>query len=135
MSHSNLNDTHIFLLLMLAEADDKEHPNELRFINNVAGRLGMSVSEVHDIDTNPTDLTLELPTTPVDRMTLMYDMLWLMKIDGSVVQDEKDLVMEIGLRLGFRQSMIKELIEVISQYIGQPVPPNALLDIIRKYSN
>jgi hypothetical protein len=120
---------------MLAEADDREHPNELRFINHVAGRLGMSVSEVREIDKDPTNLTFELPHTAVDRMTLMYDMLWLMKIDGAVVQDEKDLVMEIGLRLGFRQSMIEELIDVISQYIGKPVPPNALLDIIRKYSN
>ena len=120
---------------MLAEADDKEHPNEIRFINNVAGRLGLGESDVHKIDSNPTELTLEMPKTPIDRMTLMYDMLWLMKIDGSVVQDEKDMVTEIGLRLGFRQEMIEELIAEITKYIGQPVPPNALLDIIRKYSN
>ena len=135
MDNSNLNNTHIFILLMLAEADDEEHPNEARFIRNVAGRLGMSISDVERIDANPTDLTFQLPKTPADRMTLMYDMLWLMKIDGSVVQDERNLVVEIGLRLGFREEMINELIDTIAQYIGRPVPPNALLDIIRKYSN
>ena len=32
--------THILTLLMMAEADDRDHPNEIKFINNVAGRLG-----------------------------------------------------------------------------------------------
>lgn len=120
---------------MLAEADDNEHPNEVSFINNVAGRLGLKLSDVKEIENNPTELTFQMPKTPQNRMTLMYDMLWLMKIDGSVVAEEKDLVLEIGLRLGFRVEMIEELISIISRYVGQPVPENALLNVIRRYSN
>ena len=131
----NSKQTHIFMLLMLAEADDQDHPNEIRFINNVAGRLGLGISDVKQIDSKPVDLTLELPKSPVERMTLMYDMLWLMKIDGSVVQTEMNLVLEIGLRLGFRREMIEELIETISSYISKPVPHEVLLNVIRKYSN
>jgi len=131
----NIKDTHLFLLLMLAEADDNEHPNEVSFINNVAGRLGLKLSDVKEIENNPTELTFQMPKTPQNRMTLMYDMLWLMKIDGSVVAEEKDLVLEIGLRLGFRVEMIEELISIISRYVGQPVPENALLNVIRRYSN
>jgi len=131
----NIKDTHLFLLLMLAEADDNEHPNEVSFINNVAGRLGLKLSDVKEIENNPTELTFQMPKTPQNRMTLMYDMLWLMKIDGSVVAEEKDLVLEIGLRLGFRVEMIEELISIISRYVGQPVPENALLDVIRKCLN
>jgi hypothetical protein len=120
---------------MLAEADDKDHPNETSFINNVAGRLGLGLSDIEDIETNPKELTLQMPKTPINRMTLMYDMLWLMKIDGSVVSKEKELVLEIGLRLGFRHEMIQELIDTIAMYIGKPVPNDALLNVIRKYSN
>lgn len=127
--------THILVLLMLAEIDNVEHIFERKFINQVAGRLGLSIEDVDEVDKHPYKLTLELPVTPEERMTMMYDLLWLMKIDGNVVEEERAFINEIGLRLGFRQDMVGELITIIAQYIGKPVPDNALLDIIRKYSN
>ena len=127
--------THILTLLMLAEADDRDHVNEIRFINNVAGRIGLSESDVQEIDKHPERLTFSLPESEEDRMTVLYDLLFLMKIDGDVAEEEKELVRELGVRLGFRISMVEEFIQNISKYVGQQVPANALLDIIRKYMN
>ena len=127
--------THILTLLMLAEADDRDHVNEIRFINNVAGRIGLSESDVHEIDKHPERLTFSLPESEEDRMTVLYDLLFLMKIDGDVAEAEKELVRELGVRLGFRITMVDEFIQTITQYVGQEVPANALLDIIRKYMN
>ena len=127
--------THILTLLMMAEADNRDHPNEIKFINNVAGRLGMSATDVQEIDKHPERLTFSLPDTEVDRMTMLYDLLFLMKIDGDVAEEEKELVRELGVRLGFRISMIEEFIQTISKSIGREVPADALLDIIRKYMN
>lgn len=131
----NQKQTHILTLLMLAEADGRDHENEVRFINNVAGRIGLSESDVHDIDKHPERLTFSLPETEIDRMTVLYDLLFLMKIDGDVAEEEKELIRELGVRLGFRITMLEEFIRTISNYIGQVVPPNVLLDIIRKYMN
>ncbi len=127
--------THILTLLMLAEADNSDHENEIRFINHVAGRIGLSEQDVDDIDKHPERLNFSLPVTEQDRMTVLYDLLFLMKIDGSVVGAEKELVQELGKRLGFRMDMIEEFIEVMRRYIGQSIPPNVLLDIIKKYMN
>ena len=127
--------THILTLLMLAEADDRDHVNELRFINNVAGRIGLSELDVQEIDKHPERLTFSLPESEADRMTVLYDLLFLMTIDGNVAEEEKELVRELGVRLGFRISMVEEFIQTITEYVRQPVPPNALLDIIRKYMN
>ena len=127
--------THILTLLMLAEADDRDHVNEIRFINNVAGRIGLSESDVQEIDKHPERLTFSLPESEEDRMTVLYDLLFLMKIDGDVAEEEKELVRELGVRLGFRISMVEEFIQTIAKYVGQQVPSNALLDIIRKYMN
>ena len=127
--------THILTLLMMAEADGRDHENEIRFIINVAGRLGMSNSDVEEIDKHPERLTFTFPNTEVDRMSMLYDLLFLMKIDGDVAEEEKDLVRELGVRLGLRISMIEEFIQIISKYIGREVPDDALLDIIRKYMN
>ncbi len=131
----NQKQTHILTLLMLAEADDSDHVNEIRFINNVAGRIGLSESDVQEIDQHPERLTFSLPESEEDRMTVLYDLLFLMKIDGNVAEEEQELVRELGVRLGFRISMVEEFIQTIAKYVGQQVPSNALLDIIRKYMN
>ena len=127
--------THILTLLMLAEADNRDHINEIRFINNVAGRIGLNESDVQEIDKHPERLRFSLPESEEDRMTVLYDLLFLMKIDGNVAEEEKELVRELGVRLGFRISMVEEFIQTIAKYVGQQVPSNALLDIIRKYMN
>jgi hypothetical protein len=127
--------THILTLLMLAEADNKDHINEIRFINNVAGRIGLNESDVQEIDKHPERLNFSLPESEEDRMTVLFDLLFLMKIDGNVAEEEKELVRELGVRLGFRISMVEEFIQTIAKYVGQQVPSNALLDIIRKYMN
>lgn len=131
----NQKQTHILTLLMLAEADDHDHENEVRFINNVAGRIGLSESDVIEIDQHPERLTFSLPESEVDRMTVLYDLMFLMKIDGSVVEEEKELIRELGLRLGFRIDMVEEFILTMAKYIGVAVPPTELLDIIKKYMN
>ena len=127
--------THILTLLMLAEADDRDHVNEIRFINNVAGRIGLGESDVQEINKHPERLTFSLPESEEDRMTVLYDLLFLMKIDGNVAEEEQELVRELGARLGFRISMVEEFIQTIAKYVGKQVPSNALLDIIRKYMN
>lgn len=127
--------THILTLLMLAEVDGRDHENERLFINSVARRLGMTEADVEDIDKHPERLTFSLPTSEVDRMTVLYDLLFLMKIDGEVAEEEVELVRELGMRLGFRIGMINEFIQVMADSIGKEVPANALLDIVRKYMN
>lgn len=127
--------THILTLLMLAEADDRDHVNEIKFINNVAGRIGLSELDVREIDKHPERLIFSLPESEEDRMTVLYDLLFLMKIDGDVAEEEKELVRELGVRLGFRILMVEEFIQTMAKYVGQQVPANALLDIIRKYMN
>lgn len=131
----NQKQTHILTLLMLAESDDKDHINEFRFINNVARRLGLSELDVEQIDQHPERLTFSLPQTEQDRMTMLFDLLFLMKIDGVVAEEEKEMVLELGVRLGFRILMVEEFIRTISEHVGKDVPENALLDIIRKYMN
>lgn len=127
--------THILTLLMLAEADDFDHQNEIRFINHVAGRIGLSAEDVVEIDKHPERMNFSIPADEQDRMTILYDLLFLMKIDGSVVQEERDMVHRLGRLLGFREDMVEDFINTISEYVGVAVPPDALLNIIKKYMN
>jgi hypothetical protein len=68
-------------------------------------------------------------------MTILYYLLFLMEIDGNVSREEEDLVKEFGLRLGFRIGLTSELIDEIRKHARTRVPPDALLEHIRKYLN
>ena len=127
--------THLFMLLMLAEADNTEHPLERLYINKVAERLGMTTEDVEEIDRKPQDLTLIIPKRESARMEILYDLLFLMKFDQNVDQAEIDLVQELALALGFMPLMTQEMIELMKQHVGQTVPKDSLLNIIRKYMN
>lgn len=127
--------SHLFMLLMLAEADNEDSPLEVLFINKVAERLGMTPEDVQEIDKNPENLTLVIPKTEHARMEILYDLLFLMKFDQDVDQSEIDLVHRLAFRMGFRPTMTQEMIDVMKQHIGRNVPKDSLLNIIRKYMN
>ncbi|MGI9543536.1 MAG: hypothetical protein ACR2MX_09770 [Cyclobacteriaceae bacterium] len=134
-TEEDLKRSHIAVLLMLAEADDRDHLNEDRFINYVASKLGLSESDVVEIDRHPENWVFEFPKSEKDRMNILYHMLFLMKIDGAVANEEKTLCHELGLRLGFNQMMVNELIIVMDRYAGRTIPEDTLLNIIKKYMN
>lgn len=131
----NKKKTHLLMLLMLAEADDHDHELELVFINKVASRLGVSDEEVTRIDKNPQTVTFIIPKMEHERMEILYDLLFLMKFDQHVDDDEIDLIHRLAFRMGFRPTMTQEMIEVMKQYIGELVPKDSLLSIIKKYMN
>lgn len=123
------------MLLMLAEADDHDHNLELIFINKVASRLGVTEEEVSHIDKNPQTVTFIIPKREHERMEILYDLLFLMKFDQHVDVEEIELIHRLAFRMGFRPTMTQEMIEVMKQHIGQLVPKESLLTIIRKYMN
>ena len=134
-SDRHTKESYIATLFMLAEADDREHKNELLFITSVGVRMGLSKDDVTAIDQHPENLVFDFPVSEQERMNLLYHLLFLMKVDGEVNQEEITLCHELGTRLGFNHLMVDELIAVMRTHVGQKVPENALLDIIRKYLN
>jgi uncharacterized tellurite resistance protein B-like protein len=131
----NKKRTHIFMLLMLAEADNVDHDLELIFISKVASRLGITDEEVAYLDQNPQSITFTIPKREHKRMEILYDLLFLMKFDQHVDQSEIELIHRLAFRMGFRPTMTQEMIEVMKQHIGKLVPKNSLLDIVKKYMN
>ena len=131
----NKKKTHLLMLLMMAEADDNDHLLEMIFISQVAARLGLDPEDVEEIDQNPQDITFVISKSESERMEILYDLLFLMKFDREVDDDEVELIHRLGFRMGFRPTMTQEMVEVMRQHIGQLVPQDALLDIVRKYMN
>jgi|GEM_PF-5322287 len=62
-------------------------------------------------------------------------MLYLIKADQIVDQEEVDLIHHFGLKLGFREKMLDKLVEIAKENIGKGLPLEKMLNTIRQYLN
>jgi uncharacterized tellurite resistance protein B-like protein len=134
-TNTHLKKSIVALLLRLQNADSDKSIREFAYIHKVAAHLGLSADEVIDIERDLSSYPLKPPSDEKERMTILYYLLFLMDIDGNIKKEEEDLVKEFGLRLGFRMGLTSELINEVKRHATTRVPPNALLEHIRKYLN
>lgn len=125
----------IQLLFEMAQADDRLDERETRFIFDIGKRLDLDDATIEGIIGSKGKYPLEPPKSDEGRMTVLYYLLFQMKIDGKVSEEEKDLVRKVGLRLGFRGELTDELIEIIQDHVAREVPVDVMLNAIRKYLN
>ena len=125
----------IQLLYEMALADDRLDQRETRFIFDIGKRLDLDTATIEGIIGSKDKYPLEPPKTDEGRMSVLYYLLFQMKIDGTVSEEEKDLVRKVGLRLGFRGELTDELIDIIQDHVAKEIPVEIMLDAIRKYLN
>lgn len=125
----------IALLLRLQASDHEKHIREFAYIHKVAHHLGLSEYDVTEVESSLDQYPIRPPADEKGRMTILYYLLFLMEIDGQVTPEEETLVEEFGMRLGFRISLTSELIAVVKHYAQTRIPPQALLERIKKYLN
>ncbi len=127
--------SYILTLLMIADADNQRFSTEMGFIYHIAERLNVSEKEVNELMKGDTDIKYDLPKNELDRMMLLHELFFLMKIDGSVSEEERNLFRDLGYLLTFNKLLVDEFLSAAVKYAGKPVPSNMLLNIIRKYKN
>ncbi len=125
----------VSLLIRLSKSDERIHTNEARFIMDIGTQLGLDTSEITEIENNPQDYPLRPPKSEQDRVKILYHLLFMMKMDGEVSDDESKLINQIGLKLGFRPEMVNAMIKLIHEHIKTDVPPEKMLEILKRYLN
>jgi len=125
----------IALLLKMMVSDDKIEIIEERYINYVAKELSLSFTDLEEVRANPSEFELKPPQNEQDRMTILYYLLFTMRIDGAVSKEEEDLCYKYALKLGFNHQMVSDLISVVKSYNKNELPPNSLIKEIKKYMN
>ena len=134
-SKEDLKRSIIALLLRLQASDDEKHLHEFAYIHKVATHLGLTAEDVLSVEAALDKYPLHPPSNEKERMTILYYLLFLMDIDGTVTKEEEQLVEQFGMRLGFRIALTHELIEVVKSYADRDLPEDALLRKIKKYLN
>lgn len=118
----------IQLLYQMAYADGTFQEEEKAFISEVMER--------HQI--SPDDLMsekVEIPQDERSRMSILYYLLFLIKIDGKIEESERNFAHKFGLLLGFREEMITAMLTLMEKHLDTKLPQDDLVKIIRQYLN
>ncbi|MCF8297039.1 MAG: TerB family tellurite resistance protein [Saprospiraceae bacterium] len=127
--------SYIKMLMEVSKVDGEIHVNEERFINDIARQIGLSFEDVIDINLYPEKIKTQLPSNEKERMTILYHLLFMMRFDGIVKENEIEIVKKLGFKLGINPFLTDELIEIMIRFAIQDIPENIMLETLVKYMN
>ncbi len=125
----------IQLLYEMARADNRLDQREAQFLFDIGKRLYLDTATIESVLSSKGRFPLKPPKTDKERMTVLYYLLFQMKIDGKVADEERGMVRKVGLRLGFRGELTDDLIQIIQSHVARKIPVEIMLNEIRKYLN
>lgn len=124
----------IRVLRSLSLADGALTHSELDLIRKVGDYYGLQSDEVDDELITDAPL-IAVPSAENERIKILYYMLYLIKADQVIDEEEVELVHHFGLKMGFRENMLNKLIDIAKENIGKGLPIEKMLDTIRQYLN
>lgn len=127
--------TYLALLTEIAYADGEMHEWEDKYIDTIASKLGISNEEKYSIQADPAAYVKTLPETLPQRIEFFYNLLFMMGIDNTITEEEKELCRKVGFKLCFNPMLMEDLIAIMTEYLGKSVPVNQVVEAIVKYQN
>lgn len=120
----------IYLLKRVALADKTFQMTEQRYLDQAAHHLDIDRQTLNSI--TPEDYEVKsMPAREQDRMTILYYLLFLSQADGVILNEEKSEIRKIGFELGFRDTQIVKMIDIIESNDKRRFDPEELLKVIR----
>ena len=120
-----LSKSHVYALWEILRADGKTHAKELEMLYERAKFHKLSKKEVDEvtieadaIGANKEDFSFIKPETKEDQFHFIYDLTCMMMVDGDIDYREKEACKDYAIKLGLKRELIDDLIENISQSIG-----------------
>jgi len=118
---------------MMVKADGKIKRSEMQLIQKLAKRLGIHKDEVSQIFEHPQPT--QTLYSEVDRITHFYRLALVMQVDQEIHDSEIGALKNFGLKMGIRPVVADQIINIMNQYKGSPVPAEELLNIFKIYYN
>ena len=125
----------IALLFKLAKSDNSVSNIEKLYLRDIANSIGVDSFSIDEILENPEAYPLKTPLDERERMTILYYLLFMMRVDGRIEKGEEKLIYQASFRLGFNEKLTEDLIGVMKTYLNQEIPPDVMLKQIKKHLN
>lgn len=103
--------SHINNLISIAAADGHFDEKERDLIYAIADRMGVTAEEVTDVMIDPSEIDFHVPDSDDEKLELVFDLIQLMMINGSMDEEEKALCTKHIGEFGFNARVTAVLIE------------------------
>ncbi len=87
----------------------------------VAKRLDITDEDVLTIKSNMDDVAFKPPKGTKDTFRLIFDLVWMMMIDGRVIANEVRICENLAMQMGFAPETILDLVGFIRQNVVKGV--------------
>ena len=118
-------------LFKMAHSDGHMDECEYHFILKIAQRLEIEV-DFEDLHQNLQNITLDPEASKRFGFDFLFDLSWLMLVDGEIDDQELALGMHLGEQVGFRPTNIKQMILSIGQHKKMGLPPAEIKDRLKQ---
>lgn len=118
----------------VAANDDGISPLEKAYLEKAANDMGLSADSLTTI-LNESSPSYRVPKDEQSRMTILYYLLFLANVDSQFSEAERASVVRIGFHLGFRDSIVNRMIDIISNADKSNLDPEMLINVIRSALN
>jgi len=106
--------SHLKNLIALCCADGDVNPHEVDLIMAIGlKRLKMSKKEIEKVLKKPSKVKFTPPKDNDERFHQLWEMIVLMFADGKITQDEMDFCITMATKLGFRPTIVDQLVREI----------------------
>jgi hypothetical protein len=118
-------------LFKMAHSDGHMDEGEYHFILKVAQRLQIEVN-FEILHENLNDISLDRTASKKFGFDLLFDMSWLMLVDGEVDDRELELGMSLGTQLGFPSTNVRQMVLSIGQHKKMGMPPEEIKTLLKQ---
>lgn len=112
-------------LFKMAHSDGHMDECEYHYILKVAQRLEIEV-DFEYMHQNLRNISLDISASQKFGFDLLFDMSWMMLVDGEIDDRELKLGMDLGTQLGFQSSSIRQMVLSIGQHKKMGLPPSEI---------
>ena len=131
----NIAKTRLLDLYRIAISDGVMHKSEFHLIIDIAKKMGLTENDALDIINGDINFEIQEPININERMQHLFQMLFLMKIDGEIDTKEISTIKNIVLYLGLNLEMIDDMIKLVSKYKNSLIPESEMIIMVKKHMN
>ena len=124
----------VSIVTMMSKVDGRIHENEFVYLLKLGLSLGLTDEKVRDI-IHSNEKFIFVPKSEKDRVAILYYLIFLIKVDGIVDEEEVNLLHHFGLKLGFSPLLISNVIDVMKSQTDEQIAPDSILEEVKKYLN
>jgi len=103
------------ILTQLAKIDGNYDQTEKSYIREFGKKFNISRSELEEIERNPEYLSEIKAFTRDEKVELLYNAIYLAKVDKRILPNEIVFCQEIASKLGFKRSVIDAILPLVSR--------------------